>query len=283
MAERSLARWSTPSAGTGYMATVAASEHPTLGALGQRVVGAVGLTVEAGSARMQHGSRVGAADGPAPTRRRPGEGWIDLRRRRAWYPDVRALGGEDVAAEQFWDGSTLYVRFSADEPWAELPLIRRSEVPGASVPYSSPWWLLDALCGARDDAQIVGDEDIRGTATTHIRLTVDTSRAVMGSPSGLRLPGRDPDAFPAEVWLDRDGRLRRMGCTWPRRRRIPLGKWQPYWITTEFWDFGTAVESPAPPKAGETIDPPRASVWRNASGESWQIGSDPTPPGDTRG
>jgi hypothetical protein len=243
---------------------------------------AVDLTVEAGSARMQHGSRVGAADGPSPPRRRPSEGWIDLRRRRAWFPDVQTLGGEEVSAEQFWDGPTLYVRFSADEAWADLPLMRRSEVPEAFVPYSSPWWLLDALCGARDDAQIVEDVDVRGTATTHIRVSVDSVRAVACSPSGLRLPGTRADAFPAEVWLDGDGRLRRMGCTWPARRRIRFGTRQPHWITTELWDFGTTVNSPPPPNTGETVDPPPTSAWHDASGEVWQIGSDPPSPGRTR-
>jgi hypothetical protein len=242
---------------TGYMATMAASRGPSPSTL--RVVRSVDLTVQAGSARMKHGSRVGTADGPAPPRRRPSEGWIDLRRRRAWFPDIQTLGGEEVSAEQFWDGATLYVRFSSDEAWYDSPLMPRSEVPEAFVPYSSPWWLLDALCGAHDDAQILGDEEVRGTATTHIRLTVDSARAVACSPAGLRLPGTRADAFPAEVWLDGDGRLRRMGCTWPARRRIPFGTRQPHWITTELWDFGTSVDSPPPPKTGETVDPPTAA------------------------
>jgi hypothetical protein len=183
-----------------------------------------------------------------------------MRRRRAWFLDVQTLGGEEVFAEQFWDGPRLYVRFAADEPWYESPLMRRSDVPEAFVPYSSPWWLLDAVCGARDDAQIVGDEDVRGTPTTRVRLTVDSARAVACSPSGLRLPGSGADAFPAEVWLDGDGRLRRMGCTWPARRRLRLAKRQPHWMTTELWDFGAAVDSPPPPNSGEAIDPPSTSA-----------------------
>jgi hypothetical protein len=238
---------------------VAASDRP-LSTLARRVVGAVDLTVEAGSARMQHGSRVGAADGPPPPWCRPSEGWIDLRRRRAWCPEVQTLGGEEVSAEEFWVGATMYVRFSGDEAWADSPLMRRPEVPEAFVPYSSPWWLLDALCGAGDDAQILGDEDVRGIATTHIRMSVDSARAVACSPSGLRLPLTRADAFAAEVWLDGDGRLRRMGCRWPARRRIRFGTRQPHWITTELWDFGTTVNSPPPPNTGETVDPPPTSV-----------------------
>jgi hypothetical protein len=239
---------------------VAASDRPSPRSLTQRVVCAVGVTVEAGSARMQHGSRIGAADGPVPPRRRSSDGWIDLRRRRAWFSDVQTLGGEEVFVQQFWDGPTLHVRFSGDEPWYESPLMRGSDVPEAFVPYSSPWWLLDALCGARDDAQVVGDEDVRGAPTTRVRLTVDSARAVACSPSGLRLPGAGADAVPAEVWLDGDGRLRRMGCTWPARRRLRLAKRQPLWMTTELWGFGAAVDSPSPPNSSEAIDPPSTAA-----------------------
>jgi hypothetical protein len=178
-----------------------------------------------------------------------------MRRRRAWVPDVQTLGGEEVFAEQFWDGPTLSVRFSADEPWYESPLMRTSDVPEAFVPYSSPWSLLDALCGARDDAQVVGDEDVRGTPTTRVRLTVDSARAVACSPSGLRRPEAGADAFPAEVWLDGDGRLRRMGCTWPARRWLRLAKRQSHWMTTELWDFGAAVDSPPHWLAGVASTP----------------------------
>jgi hypothetical protein len=273
--------WSSrPRGGLGrYKGTVAARDRPPPSSLAHRVVCAVELTVETGSARMQHGSRVGAADGPVPPRRRPSDGWIDMQRRRAWFPNIQTLAGEEVFAEQFWDGSTLYVRFSSDEPWYDSPLMRRSEVPEAFVPYSSPLWLLDALCGARDDAQVVGDEDVRGSATTRIRLTVDSARAVACSPSGLDLPGAGVDAFPAEVWLDGVGRLRRMGCTWPPRRRLRLAERQPHWITTELWDFGTAVDSPPLPERGETVEPPSTSARHNALGEGSQIGSDRPSPG----
>jgi hypothetical protein len=202
-----------------------------------------------------------------------------MQRRRAWFPNIQTLAGEEVFAEQFWDGSTLYVRFSSDEPWYDSPLMRRSEVPEAFVPYSSPWWLLDALCGARDDAQVVGDEDVRGTATTRIRLTVDSARAVACSPSGLDLPGAGVDAFPAEVWLDGVGRLRRMGCTRPPRRRLRLAERQPHWTTTELWDFGTAVDSPPLPERCETVEPPSNSARHSALGEGSQIGSDRPSPG----
>jgi hypothetical protein len=57
-----------------YKSTVAASDRPSPSSLAQRVVCAVDVTVEAGSARMQHGSRVGAADGPAPPRHRQATG-----------------------------------------------------------------------------------------------------------------------------------------------------------------------------------------------------------------
>jgi hypothetical protein len=91
--------------------------------------------------------------------------------------------------------------------------MRTADVPAASVPYSSPLWLLDALRGTCDDARIVGDDEVRATPTTHIRLTIDTARAIASSPNGLRPPALRADSFPAEVWLDREGRIRRMART----------------------------------------------------------------------
>ena len=144
--------------------------------------------------------------------------------------------------EQFWDGATLYVRFAPDEDWDELPLLPRPDVSAESVPYNSPLWLLDAL--GTDAAEVVGEDEVRGTSTTRIRLTVGTARAVAASPSGLRLPALPADAFPAEIWVDSDGRIWRMGCTWPTRRLPRFLRKRSHWITTEMWDFGTNIDPP---------------------------------------
>jgi hypothetical protein len=210
-----------------------------------RVVASVGLTINEGTARMWHGSRRGGPTGTASGLSH-GEGEVDFIGRRARYVVVGLREGQEEGeswGEALWDGPRHYFRAAPDQPWGDpVPLIAIVKRPGA-IAYSSPWWLLDALCGARDDAHVIGRELVRGTSTEHIRVSVDVAAAVNCSSQSLALPRTPADAFPAEVWLDELGRLRRMSCTWPQKRRPWWWKrfGPPSWMTTEFWDFGAAV------------------------------------------
>jgi hypothetical protein len=111
------------------------------------------------------------------------------------------------------------------------------------MPYGSPLWLLDALRSVPVDARVVASETLRGIDTTRIRLKLDPATANAASPAGLRFPARHADTFPAEVWVDDDGRLRRVSCSWPTRFRLP-GR-HGSWNTTELWDFGRPITSPS--------------------------------------
>jgi hypothetical protein len=109
-----------------------------------------------------------------------------------------------------------------------------------------------ALCevtrrvGVRNDAEVVGRELVRGVATEHVRAWVDVAKVASCSPERLSFPRRPAEAFPAEVWLDELGRIRRMSCSWPHKRR----RWwwkrfgPPRWMTTELWEFGAPAEIP---------------------------------------
>jgi hypothetical protein len=173
----------------------------------------------------------------------PEVGWIDLRNRRAWFPAGFGSGDFRGRVENFWDGATLYVRFAPEEPWMVGPSFGAADWPLGSIPYSSPLWLLDALRGAPADASVVASETLRGVETTRIRLTLNPAIANAASPAGLWFPALPTDTFPAEVWVDNDGRLRRVSYSWPTRPRL-LGR-HGSWNTTELWDFGTATTSPS--------------------------------------
>ncbi|MEA2213839.1 MAG: hypothetical protein QOF83_3787 [Solirubrobacteraceae bacterium] len=105
-------------------------------------------------------------------------------------------------------------------------------------------WLL----GARDGA-IIGNEDCRGIPTTRVRLAVSRELADRCSPWPLRWPRDSVTAFPAEVWIDTLGRVRRMGCDWVPLEKGRLqkvverlrGESPRLWTSTEFWDFGAAM------------------------------------------
>lgn len=134
------------------------------------------------------------------------------------------------------------------------------------MPFGAPLWLLGALCGAPNDFAVVSEDQVRGVSTTRIRLNLDSGEAERCSPWRLGFPSRrkPTDVFPAEVWLDDAGRVRRMGCDWPSPLRGRLAqafsRIQPRgsikrtsWITTEFWDFGVEVAIPESDRPAEQI------------------------------
>jgi hypothetical protein len=211
----------------------------------ERALAAVSLTTREGTARMLHGHRVGGPTGPPSQSMRNEEGEVDFRHRRARYPHTQVVREKRYPGETMWDGPRIYFRGSAAEECDQVPLVGK---PAGVMPYSSPLWLLDALCGARADAQVIAEETVRGVPASHIRLTVDTAKARDGSPEGLGFPRTPAEAFPAEVWLDERGRICRMSCVWPRKAR--RWRWKrfgpPHWVFTEFWDFGIPADIPAP-------------------------------------
>jgi hypothetical protein len=119
-------------------------------------------------------------------------------------------------------------------------------IPPDFTPYDSPFWLLDAISGCRSDAEVVADESVAGVPTTRIRLTIDFEAARHCSRHPLHVPTGRANSMRAEVWIDGDGRFRRLACTldlklrWLPRRLVP-----PHWTTTEFQEFGVPVDSPA--------------------------------------
>jgi hypothetical protein len=136
--------------------------------------------------------------------------------------------------------------------------------------YCAPLWLLNALCGTREDATTIRDEEVRSAQTSRIQLWIDVTRARPCSAGAIEFPPQPVEAFPAEVWLDQDGRIRGMGSTWPgttgrladklfRRPAESYGKSSGNWVTTEFWDFGAEVTLPdlTSPDGGETTRPAR--------------------------
>jgi hypothetical protein len=130
--------------------------------------------------------------------------------------------------DELYDGSATYVAV-AGRGWM------RREDSGGPLAVDHPLWLLDALLGARDDAEEVGQEEVRGAATTRYRLTLDLAAADEQLPAGITVPGpssfRSLRARPAEVWIDHDG--------WIRRMTYDAGATDAE--TIELWDFGIDV------------------------------------------
>ena len=246
-----------------------------------RLAGAFERTVEMATARVFAGMRRDEPLGELVSR---SEGVADFARRRtrvveSWFLDKRGqpprhppspkaprLGdrakqladraaGEAIRRlfdrtmrkpkELLYDGGSLFTRFDLGEPWMSFTP-RRPDGPRHP---SDPLWLLDVLVVAGDESDRLGQEEVRGVLTERYRLRLDAVAADERVSAGITvpesaLPIRALRRLPAEIWLDADGRLRRMSHMVDSPDEVPDG---PLWSTTEFADFGSPVDLPEPP------------------------------------
>lgn len=251
-----------------------------------RLAGAFERTVEMGTARVFAGMRRGEPLGELVSR---SEGVTNFARRRtrvleSWFLDKRGQPPRDplltegagladrvkqladrAAGEAFsrlldrtmrkpkellYDGGSLFTRFAPGEPWMTFAP-RRPDGPRHP---SDPLWLLDVLVVAGDESHCLGQEEVRGVLTERICLRLDAVAADERVSAGITvpesgLPIRALRQLPAEIWLDADGRLRRMSHIVDSPDEVPDG---PVWSTTEFSDFGSRVDLPEPPPEAET-------------------------------
>lgn len=157
----------------------------------------------------------------------------------------RRLSGP-VATELIEKGGVLYTK-APDPPDPARPWTRQS-ASGSTLGTTDPEQALDYLLGAKD-AKAAGKEDVRGEPTDKYTVTIDLEDAIDALPEGERQALERSTAslkekeFPAEVWLDGQGRLRRL--------RYGIGgegdKPSPITSTIELFDFGIPVSVEAPP------------------------------------
>jgi hypothetical protein len=101
-----------------------------------------------------------------------------------------------------------------------------------------------------DSVDEVGREDVRGEGTTHYRATLDPEAAVAAAPEADRARlealaaqlGSGPVAV--DVWIDGDGRVRRMATDVPLPPAAGGGTAQ---VGMDLFDFGVDVEVEPPP------------------------------------
>jgi hypothetical protein len=152
--------------------------------------------------------------------------------------------------EMIYDGGNGYIHVA--DQWTGFYLDNRD----GPRTVNDPLWPLDALFGARNAVEI-GTDHVRGTATTHYRVTIDLARADETLPAGVSVPQgpyRALSQIDAEVWLDPAGRARRIAVktvTTSSRDREPI------WSIVELWDFGIAADISVP-GPGEIVLPHEA-------------------------
>lgn len=244
---------------------------------GEEVLAAAGdTTAQAGTSRMSmtvsaeaEGSTDTTAVSAAPGFQIKAEGLINYETGHGTMTmDMGALGIPGAAAgnaEMRMLGSVVYMKLPGNElgnrPWIKFDLEAMGEsgapVPGLNPASNDPRGVLDALRGVSGDVEEIGEQAIRGVATTHYRATVDLAKAQDEVPEDRR---EDFAAFseqlgieelPIDVWVDEEGRARRFAyeVETPAAGSTPASQVD---LVIELFDFGVEVDVEAPPESEVT-------------------------------
>lgn len=124
---------------------------------------------------------------------------------------------------------------------------------------NDPAQSLEYLRGVTGDVEEVGTETVRGEQTTRYRATVDLRKAAGAVPEDRRkafeasIQQLGTADVPVEVWVDEDGRTRRVVTSIPvsagSTSPAPSAAGDDVKVTVEFFEFGVDVDVQAPPAA----------------------------------
>jgi len=186
---------------------------------------------------------------------------------------VRQISGRIEAVADYASGFVIYMHFPqlarqfGGKQWLKIDFNEVAKQVGIDVDFNSllqqqsndPTSGLRMLRGAQE-VTTVGAEQVRGVDTTHYRLVVDLNKAVEQAPAESRDAMRKladlytVKTFPAEAWLDADGRVRRYETTIDTSTlRLPasLQASNPFKgklsLHMELYDFGAPVDVQLPP------------------------------------
>jgi hypothetical protein len=139
--------------------------------------------------------------------------------------------------------------------WLKLDLKALGAGSG-TIGQTDPTSSLFALRGVTQGIQNLGTDQVGGVTTTHYRVQLDLAKALQQVPAGQRaaaqqaLQALGTGIVPADVWLDRQNRLRRFSLT---LHTTTAGATATIVETFEFSAFGTPVSVSAPPSS-DTVD-----------------------------
>jgi hypothetical protein len=159
------------------------------------------------------------------------------------------------------------------KPWAKLELPKElasgnpldpglGPIPGDTG--GDPTQALSYLKSATSKVERLGAEQVRGTPTTRYAVVFDAAKAASQGPAQLRGLVEDEGlAFPkpADVWIDEQGRLRKiqyaMTLKMPKEEGAPATT-MTLETTLELYDFGVTMKvTPPPANQVEVIKPER--------------------------
>jgi len=172
----------------------------------------------------------------------------------------------DGVLEAITAGDTLYVRadalasLGADRRWLALPTgLAEAGRLEELLAMGRADALLGVLAGVDGEVRVLGGEELDGHPTTHLAATVPAD-ALAGWPERLEDALADSGALPLDVWLDEQGRVRRLEVTLTGRPSVP-GVVR---LRLDLEGFGEAVDIELPDPA-DTVTPALAGAGGGAA------------------
>ena len=196
-----------------------------------------------------------------------GTGAFDAAKQRGEMSYSMNLNGVDVDMDMVFAYPLIYMelppesgQLPAGKKWIKMDLEKLGQEAGLNLDQmmgagqTDPSQGLDFLRGVKE-VHAVGEEEVRGVATTHYTGVVDL--ATLGTEQPEMKPAIDQlvqqsglSRVPVEVWIDEDGFVRRMKQTLEGSGSgLPMNMT----MTTDLYDFGTDVSVKEPP-ADEVVD-----------------------------
>jgi hypothetical protein len=229
------------------------------------VVRAAAKTV---AARTMQLAFTGSTSSAGQTVRFAGSGVFDVRSRRGAFRQVLNVPGKgSIAIAERSEGFVLYMRspllartLPRGRHWLKLDLEALARAQGIDVSQLSQLgagadptqWLtyLERIGTLKE----VGSDSIRGVRTTHYHAIVDLDKVVAGTgkaaPSVVRIEQlMGSHRFPADVWIDGAGRVRREALAYTLRKPARAS----VRLTMDVVRLGLPVDVRLP-RANDTVD-----------------------------
>lgn len=117
----------------------------------------------------------------------------------------------------------------------------------------SPVDALAYLRAVSGDVQVAGPEEVRGEPTTRYRTSIEVQKVAAQLPPqlqahGAHTAGQVGRTIPADLWLDAEGRLRKLVLSAEEAPGRPATT-----LTVVLWDFGAPLDA-IPPPADQVVD-----------------------------
>jgi hypothetical protein len=175
------------------------------------------------------------------------------------HPELAQMMGSMDAVQ---DGLVMYMsapflEASMGKPWMKIDLgevagIDEESLAGAPTAGTDARAMLDGLRTVSADARTIGQERVRGVATTHYAATIDPELAAAqardaGSDFSAEVIEAQGAGGTIDVWIgDKDGLVHRIAQTVPFS--LVGGSGSELRMTTDFYDFGIEPAIDVPPE-----------------------------------